>query len=181
MARLYLIRHGQAAAGWGEHLDPGLSPLGQKQAADAAYKLGALKPTQAITSPLMRCRETSAAFEMESGLVANVEPRVTEIPTPAGIVDRQAWLREAMAGAWSALPGHAAWRRDLIASLTALKEDTAVFTHFVAINVAVGAATGDDAVTVFRPSYCSFTVFDTDGSRLKLVAKGDENPAVPVL
>ncbi len=181
MARLYLIRHGEAAAAWGQHDDPGLSPLGQKQAADAAYKLSALKPAQAITSPLMRCRETSAAFEMESGLVARVEPCVTEIPTPEGIGDRPAWLRQAMAGAWGALPGHAQWRRELIDGLVALQEDTAVFTHFVAINVALGAATNNDAVTIFRPANCSITVFDTDGARLKLVAQGDENAAVPVL
>jgi broad specificity phosphatase PhoE len=181
MARLYLVRHGEAAAAWGQHDDPGLSPLGRKQAADAAYKLGALKPTRAITSPLLRCRETAAAFEMESGLAAVVEERVTEIPTPAGVEDRPAWLRQAMGGAWAALPGHADWRAALIAALLSLKEDTAVFTHFVAINVALGAATRSDAVTIFRPANCSITVFDTDGAHLRLVAQGDENAAVPVL
>lgn len=181
MARLYLVRHGEAAAAWGQHDDPGLSALGQKQAADTAYKLGVLKPARAITSPLQRCRETAAAFEMESGLSAIVEPRVTEIPTPADITDRPAWLRQAMSGEWRALPGHNDWRGQLVESLIALKEDTAVFTHFVAINVALGAATNNEAVTIFRPANCSISVFDTDGVRLKLVAQGDENAAVPVL
>ena len=30
---IYLVRHGEAAASWGDHPDPGLSELGQKQAA----------------------------------------------------------------------------------------------------------------------------------------------------
>lgn len=181
MPRLYLIRHGEAAAAWGEHDDPGLSALGVKQAADAAMKLAVLKPQQAITSPLQRCRETAAAFEMESGLSARVEPRVTEVPTPPGVADRRAWLQQAMAGDWSALPTHAEWRAALIAGLLGLGEDTAVFTHFVAINVALGAALANDAVTLFRPAHCSITTFDSDGRRLKLIAQGAENPAVAVL
>ena len=181
MPRLYLVRHGEAAAAWGDHDDPGLSALGLKQAADAAMKLGVLKPAAAITSPLQRCRETAAAFEMESGLAARVEPGVTEIPTPPNTDNRQLWLRQAMQGAWTALPGHAAWRAQMIAALLSLKEDTAVFTHFVAINVALGAATANDAVTIFRPANCSISVFDSDGAVLRLVAQGDENAAVPVL
>ena len=38
MLKLYLVRHGEAAAAWGDHDDPGLSPLGQAQATDAAAK-----------------------------------------------------------------------------------------------------------------------------------------------
>lgn len=181
MPRIYLIRHGEAAAAWGDHDDPGLSPLGLKQAADAAMKLGVLKPAHAISSPLARCRETAAAFEMESGLAARIVPAVTEIPTPEGTGDRRAWLQQAMSGTWSALSSHAAWRRALIETLAQLKEDTAVFTHFVAINVAVGAAEGADAVTLFRPANCSITTFDTDGKSLRLIARGEENAAVPVL
>ncbi len=181
MPRLYLIRHGEAAAAWGDHDDPGLSALGLKQAADAAMKLGVLKPKQAITSPLQRCRETAAAFEMESGLLARVEPRVTEVPTPDGVGERRVWLQGVMAGNWRDVPTHKGWREALIAGLLSLDQDTAVFTHFVAINVAVGAATGADAVTLFRPANCSITTFDSDGATLKLIARGDENAAVPVL
>jgi broad specificity phosphatase PhoE len=181
MARLYLIRHGEAAAAWGDHDDPGLSPLGLKQAADAAMKLGVLKPVRAITSPLQRCRETAAAFEMESGLTAAVEPNVSEIPTPRDVPNRSEWLRAAMTGTWSALPSHVPWRDTLIATLKAQREDTAIFTHFVAINVAVGACQGEDAVTLFTPANCSITVIDTDGKELKLIAQGAIAPAVQVL
>jgi len=33
---IYLVRHGEAAASWGESSDPGLSELGWQQAEDAA-------------------------------------------------------------------------------------------------------------------------------------------------
>ena len=36
---IYLVRHGEAAAGWGDHPDPGLSALGQKQAKAVAVEL----------------------------------------------------------------------------------------------------------------------------------------------
>jgi hypothetical protein len=32
-----------------------------------------------------------------------------------------------------------------------------IFTHFIAINVAVGAAQGSDAVVCFRPDHASIT------------------------
>ena len=34
MARLYLIRHGRAAAGWDTAMDPPLDDLGREQAAE---------------------------------------------------------------------------------------------------------------------------------------------------
>ena len=48
MARidLFLVRHGEAAAGYAEHRDPGLSPLGAEQAALAAQRLTALRATR---------------------------------------------------------------------------------------------------------------------------------------
>ncbi|MGE0045617.1 MAG: histidine phosphatase family protein, partial [Hyphomonadaceae bacterium] len=73
MPRLYLIRHAEPAATWGgSDPNPGLSELGRAQAADASWKLAALKPKRIVTSPLMRCRETAAALEMEMGLTAAV-------------------------------------------------------------------------------------------------------------
>jgi hypothetical protein len=49
-----------------------------------------------------------------------------------------------------------------------------IFSHYVAINVLMGAATGDDRVVAFSPENCSVTVFDTAGSTLKLIEKGSE-------
>jgi hypothetical protein len=44
--------------------------------------------------------------------------------------------------------------------------------------VAVGAALGDDSVTLFTPANASITILDTDGSRLTLVEKGREAETV---
>ena len=49
-----------------------------------------------------------------------------------------------------------------------------IFSHFIAINVAAGAALGDDRLVAFRPDNCSVTVFETKGSSLSLVEKGRE-------
>jgi len=50
----------------------------------------------------------------------------------------------------------------------------AVFSHFVALNGAVSVATGRPEVMAFRPDHCSRTVFEIDGDRLILIAKGRE-------
>ncbi|MEY2459529.1 MAG: hypothetical protein QOG30_1359, partial [Acidimicrobiaceae bacterium] len=54
------MRHGDAAAGWGDDLDPGLSERGQAQARHVAESLKPLGPLPMLTSPLRRCRETAA-------------------------------------------------------------------------------------------------------------------------
>lgn len=182
MALLYLVRHGEPSSGWGEtNPDPGLSALGMAQAAHAAGILRKKAIRAAMTSPLQRCRETSAAFEMETGLSAAVAPGVREVPTPAGIEDRRAWLADVMAGRWTKFPDLAAFRAGVIDALLAQKVDTAVFSHYVAINVAVGAATGDDAVMIFRPAHASITALSNEGGALSLVELGAETAAVNAL
>jgi broad specificity phosphatase PhoE len=182
MARIYLVRHGEPASGWGERdPDPGLSPLGLAQASHAAGVLRARGVSTAITSPLKRCVETAAAFEMETGIAAVRSDAVREIPTPADVADRRAWLAAVMAGKWPDHPGLEPFRGGVIAQLLALGEDTAVFSHYVAINAAVAAATDRDAVTVCKPAHASITVLTNDRGRLLLVEPGAETPAVDAL
>lgn len=179
MARVWLIRHGEPASTWGgPHPDPGLSEIGRRQAADVASKLQALGPVEALTSPLARCRETAAPFAAIGGLQAAVTPEVAEIPTPEGVQDRHAWLRNAMAGVWSDIPGgdYPAWRAAVVARV-ARAPGAAIFTHFVAINACVGAATGSEAVTVIRPAHTAVVTFETDGERLTLVDAGEQGAA----
>ena len=61
-ARLYLVRHGKAAAGFGEARDPGLDPVGHQQAAAMAAALAPLGPTPLVVSAMRRTRETAAAL-----------------------------------------------------------------------------------------------------------------------
>ena len=100
---IYLVRHGEAASSWGSHPDPGLSQKGQTQAGTVAAILPS-DITNALTSPMQRCRETSAPFAELSGLNIRVEPFVTEIPTPTDIEDRLTWLKNLMAGQWDTTP-----------------------------------------------------------------------------
>lgn len=173
---IFLIRHGEAAAGWGDHPDPGLSDLGKGQAQAAAEILTTLGATHAVTSPMQRCRETAQPFEARAGLTARVMPEVSEIATPEGTGDRVAWLRGLMAGTWTeAGEEFVTWRRTMLDTVSALPDGMAVFSHFVAINALVGALEGDDRVTVFRPGHCSVTRLERRGGVLRVAEYGSES------
>lgn len=171
---IYLIRHGEAAASWGQHPDPGLSENGQSQAQAVARVLLDQNITNVITSPMTRCQETATYYANSSGLELSIEPDVTEIPTPTDIGDRVAWLRGLMSGDWRDAPALVdAWKSSLLAKVATLPDNTAVFTHFVAINALVGHLEKTDKVTVFRPNYCSVTKVERKNGVLQLIARGD--------
>lgn len=170
MARLTLVRHGEATAGWGDDPDPGLSERGRRQADVVAEALTGAGPMPILVSPLRRTLETAEPLARRWRTEAVVEPRVGEIRTPTGIGDRATWLRDVMAGRWSEQePSLRAWADDVVDVLVARTEDTLVVSHFVAINVAVGRATGDERVVCVRPGNCSRTVLDNAGGLLRLV------------
>ncbi len=180
MPILYMIRHGEAASGWDADMDPGLSPKGHAQSEEVARTLGARlgHKLPLVTSPLRRCRETSAPLARQWAANPLVDPRVGEIPSPMHDLEaRGKWLRAFMAGNWTNdgnAVGFLAWRANVIESLLALKEDTVIFSHFIAINVAAGHALKDDRVVCFRPDNCSLTVFEAKGGTLAMVEKGGE-------
>ncbi len=177
MVKLYLVRHGRAEAGFGESMDPGLDVLGREQAATVAAKLGERGPLAILSSPLKRAQQTAAPLAKLWNCTPVIEDAVAEIPSPKGMTleERVAWLRRLMAGSWRDVPRDLAeWREHCVATLAAIDRDTVIFSHYVAINVAAGAATGDDRVVVFSPDNCSVTVFEADGTSLKLVEKGSE-------
>ena len=95
---IYLIRHGEAAASWGEHPDPGLSENGQAQAQMVAEQLAAFPIKSIFSSPMARCRKTASYFGARSGLNVDIDTDVTEIPTPEEVKDRVPWLRALMSG-----------------------------------------------------------------------------------
>ena len=183
MPRVYMIRHGKPASGWGDKgadPDPGLDDTGREQAQRACADLLALPepPKLVFTSPLRRCRETAAPYAQALGVEPMIEPLVAEIPTPRALeaVERAPWLQSAFQTTWPKVLGdidYTSWR-DAVAAAVAAKGGAAIFSHFVAINAAVSAATGDDRVLSFRPDTASITVFETDGHRLTLVERGRE-------
>lgn len=182
MTRIYMVRHGQAAARYGQSADPGLDALGQEQALRAANRLVSLGPLAILSSPLARARETAAPLAKLWNADIAIEPAVAEIPSPDIELSKRAeWLGKIMAGSWRNVPPPLMqWREALIELLTLLTPDTVVFSHYVALNVAYGAAVGDDRVTAFSPDNCSITIFETDGSRLSLIERGSEAPLTKV-
>ena len=113
MAKIYMVRHGKAAAGFDGHADPGLDDLGRAQAEATAAMLADLGPLPIYSSPLARARETAVPLAERWSSEVIIEPRVAEIPSPTeDLAERAAWLRQAMAGSWSALDESLqAWRR----------------------------------------------------------------------
>ena len=172
---IYLVRHGEAAASWGNHPDPGLSELGLKQAEAAAATLIDLGARSAISSPMQRCRETAAAFERQADVTAHIEPVVSEIETPDGVGDRVEWLQSYMGGTWDEEgAAHDAWRKKIAEALALLPDNTAVFSHFVAINAVVSLIDQDSRTTVFRPGHCSITKVDFSGAVPRVIEYGSQ-------
>jgi broad specificity phosphatase PhoE len=181
MAVVHVIRHGKPAATWGDSdEDPGLDAIGEAQANAVAEAILALpeRPTRVVSSPLRRCRETAEPLARALGVDLIIDPRVGEIPTPAALshAERPAWLKRAFEGRWDEIEGdldYVGWTEGVAAALRDYA-GAAVFSHFVALNAAVGVATGQAEVMAFRPDHCSRTEFEIDGDRLILVAKGRE-------
>ena len=182
MARVYMVRHGRAAAGWNVDPDPALDDLGRSQALEAATTLVPKGRMNVLTSPLLRCQQTAFPTATAWGVEALIEPRVGEIPSPEGytLENRVEWLREAMAGTWTEVARrsgahYAAYRTDIARAVAGLREDTVVFSHFIAINAIIGEATNDDRVVIAGLDNCSITVLDvSDDGVIRLVETGGE-------
>ena len=172
---IYLIRHGEPAGAYGAHPDPGLTELGVRQAFSAAEALATRGAKRAITSPLARSRETAAQFEKLMETHARIEGGVGEIITPKGITDRAAWLKGVMTGTWPEADELLdQWRRSVLAAVEKLPEETAVFSHFIAINAIVGLLMKDDRVVVFKPGHASITALERVGGELRVKELGPE-------
>jgi len=184
MPRIHLVRHAKPAAAWGDDPDPGLDALGLTQGAAVAQQLARASTHVPIySSPLRRCRETAVPLCELWGRAATVLPSVAEIPSPP--IDHEArreWLTAAMQGTWRELQQRAPagsidyleWRRSVVDALQALPHDCVVFTHYIAINVAAGAAQRREEVVCFRPDHASVTVIETGSHGLRLVELGRE-------
>lgn len=175
MGHVVLVRHGKAAAGWSDDLDPGLDDLGRQQAEAMADSLYLFGPLPLYSSPLARCYETATALGDRWGVEPIVAPEVGEVESPdPDLAARGAWLRGFLAGKWSEQPTELwAWRERVVDFLLGLEDqDSVVVSHFVAINAAVSWATGDDRVVVFAPDNCSRTELKIEGGRLEVVELG---------
>lgn len=176
MTRLLLVRHAHPSASWDRDVDAGLDGMGDDQARALVAVLAPRGPHPIVTSPLRRTRETAAPLAEHWGLAPRVEHAVGEIPSPVEhVAARGAWLREVLAGRWSDVaPSLHRWRAALLDALLAIEAPTVIVSHYVAINAAVGAATGDDRLIVFSPAHTSITELVVADGTLRVVALGDE-------
>jgi broad specificity phosphatase PhoE len=183
MARLFLIRHGRPSETWGgASSDPGLSELGMAQAEAAAAKLAAYGPLDVVSSPMRRCVETAAPYARLRGVSPHLEPRVSEVVAEPGVEDRPAWLQARFPWRdpgklrdWASLePALQAWRAQMLDYVSGIERDTAVFSHFIAINVITGAALRRDTTMVCKPDHASITELEVSDGALRFVAFGAE-------
>lgn len=197
MSRLYMIRHGKAAAGWDGDADPGLDALGRQQAENVAAKVKEMvdEPALIFSSPLKRCQETALPLALDWGVTPQIETGVGEIPPPLeDLTDRTEWLRRVMAGSWQGLftdtvsvnsgENFKAWYENVPATLHRLGqmgEHVVIFSHFIALNVAYCEATGAQDVVSFAPQNCSLNIFETDGQNLTLIERGEETQDMKIM
>ncbi|CAA0096996.1 2,3-bisphosphoglycerate-dependent phosphoglycerate mutase [Halioglobus japonicus] len=175
---IFLVRHGEAAASWGELPDPGLSDLGRQQAEAAAQKLqqqlgedGALL----ISSPLQRAVETAAPLSTLRQNRVQIDEAFREIPSPVPLAQRQAWLRQFMQQQWHEQAEDLnVWRSRALQQLLELRESAVIFTHFLVINAVVGQLLERPETLYFWPANGSITHLRHNGTDLELVALGQE-------
>lgn len=176
MKTIYFVRHGEAAAGFGAHRDPELSELGRKQASATAKHLEPLGPLPIFSSPLQRAQETAQALAKLWKTPITTEARIAEIPSPIDdLTDRTVWLAKTMAGNWEDLSDDLKqWRQALLDCVIDVSSDCVMFSHFVAINILVGASNNESAMVSFRPDNASITRFKTDGVKLVAETLGEQ-------
>lgn len=181
-SKVFLVRHGEAAASWAQSADPGLSVLGQQQADQTAERLRAELagvPVRLVSSPLLRAQETAAPLAGLLGGVVEIDPRFREIPSSVPLSERQDWLREFMRGNWAGQPDALLqWRQELLEGIRSLPGNSVVFTHFLVINSIVGHCQESHKTLVCWPDNASVTTLWNDGQTLRVDELGAQMATV---
>lgn len=172
---IILVRHGEAAAHWGEDPDPGLSALGARQAQAAAEALlpGLDADVSLVSSPLRRARETADPIARTLGLQVAINDAFCEIPAPVPLAQRRDWLRGFMRQEWAEQPAELLrWRDCALEQLHSLQQPTVVFTHFLVLNAIVGSILARPETLYFWPDNASCTRLNLSNNTLELVELG---------
>jgi broad specificity phosphatase PhoE len=180
---IFLVRHGEAAANWGEESNPGLSQLGQQQAEDAAAHLRQHigEDTLVLSSPLQRAVETASPLATRLRIAVREDEAFREIPSPVSLPRRQLWLRQFMQQQWSEQGEELlTWRTDALQHLLKLTQPAVVFTHFLVINAVVGQVLDRNETLCFWPGNGSITHFHHTGSSLELATLGKEMETIVI-
>ena len=180
-ANVFLVRHGEATANWGQDSDPGLSQRGfeQSEAVSSIFSERFRAPLKIISSPLLRARQTAAPLARYFDTTIEIDPGYQEIISPHGLATRQAWLKRFMGETWEFQPQELLiWRMMCLQSLRNMKPRTIIYTHFMVINTIVGWLIGSQDTVTFRPDNCSVTELKLEEDRLTLVKLGSESSSV---
>lgn len=176
--RILLVRHGEAAASWGQSADPGLSELGWRQAELVSSHLKELVGDQTpvlFSSPLKRAQETAQPFSEDLGLSVQIDERVKEIPSPVPLAQRQNWLQGFMRQNWSEQPESLwDWRRGVVDAVSEHEGVIVFFTHFLVINALVGHCQGREETLVFWPANTSVSELRRTGEELYVHELGEQ-------
>lgn len=173
----FLVRHGEAAASWGQSPDPGLSETGriQAQAAADALQRQLREDVQLLSSPLTRARETAEPLAAALSRPVAIDEVFREVPAPVPLAQRKDWLRTFMQQRWDEQPEELHhWRDSACNRLLSLQSPTVVFTHFLVINAVVGRVLQQPGVCHFYPDNGSITHLRRDADGLHLVTLGRE-------
>lgn len=177
MIPIWLVRHGEAAAKWAEHPDPGLSDLGRQQAEKAADELQAVIPNnvQLLSSPKARAIETAEPLKQRLNLPVGIDPSFIEIQAPVPLDQRQDWLRAFMSQRWSEQSAAIwSWREQLLDRLSRVSQPTVVFTHFLVINTVLAHISGDERTVQLWPDNGSIHHLALEAGQLKVLGLGRE-------
>ena len=149
MTRIYMIRHGKAAAGWDGDADSGLNELGLAQAKLwlKRCKRWSLGPCRYIPARSNVARNRRAAGRSLGCDAANRSRCGRNPPPLEDLTARTYWLRRVMAGTWEGLYSDPVsvesgvdfrrWNENVVSTLNAFKgEAVVIFSHFVALNAA---------------------------------------------
>ena len=167
MTLIWLVRHGEAAAGFSEDTDPPLSPLGREQALQSADTLSRCVPEHAtlLSSPKRRAIETGEPYAASVRGELEIDARFIELPSPGDLVARRQWLDEVLQGQWSALPEPVQlWRREIVSAIDSFTSPTVIFTHFLVINAVAAHISGQDGVVQCLPANASVHELSVEGS-----------------
>jgi len=176
MVSIYLVRHGEASAKWGEDPDPGLSALGRQQAQQVRDQLEACSNANIVSSPLLRAQETALPLANVLRESMTIDDTYRELPSPVGLSDRQAWLKDFMKQNWEEQDQRIqAWRDAIWSSLFEIEGDTVIFTHFMVINAVVSRLTNASPTVCCVPDNGSITQLHLEGHALKLVELGHQH------
>lgn len=177
MTAVWLVRHGEAAASWGEHSDPGLSAQGVAQAEAAAEQLQAMLPAvvKLVSSPKARAQETAMPLARRLACGVDIDDAYREINAPVPLAERQAWLRSFMRQTWDEQGDPLwQWRDGIVAALQSVQVPTVVFTHFLVINAVVAHCRGAGETLQCWPDNGSIHRFEVGTEGVSLVTVGQE-------